>query len=180
MSLLKPTPGECMDRLSILVIKVTKFKEKELNPSHFELEATEIKKYLSMKYPGVVKSDHYHSFMGKLIALNWELWHLIDRQHENAPDSVYVGWARQTVRLNDERMKLIKDINESFGVHQGQEKLHGPTEEKGTDNRGGRPGWVLSDRATPEQGVPGLGDGPSGDLAESGKPPSGDGGTVLA
>ena len=134
MSLMKPTPGEIYDRMTIVKLKIDFFARVN-NPvgrNQFEWELIEITEYLQKRYHGKVSEkderkdivaalDKQQQLMQKLQDVNKQLWDLEDKRRvlmsELKMDEAEIGRnAIKTTLLNDERAAIIKEINLLYNV----------------------------------------------------------------
>jgi hypothetical protein len=143
MGLLKPSPGECADRLTILDLKVSaasRIGNMEAC-SAFRLENEEIAQYLIKQHPVLSGNNldgaetklfnDFYNLKAELAKVNARLWDLEDRVRDLLKDTFrnlhwqtnYVAIATQVPELNDVRARLVKEINLMLG-DTTVEKLH--------------------------------------------------------
>jgi len=146
MGLLSPAPGECYDRLAIVRLKIafcTEKKEFKLQ-LQFEAEMLELLDCLNRRWqaldfeaaPLLTASKLNKQFVqfAALEKIHKQLWDLESERRKlmriptegGAKDWYYqmIGRnAEKTTLLNDERQRLITEVNAAFGVN-GTEKLY--------------------------------------------------------
>lgn len=114
MSLLKPTPGQIADRHAVLLIKRDKFLAADKSVAHLNREIIE----LSGLLPGIAFQDDKTN----LYSLHLAMWMLVD-EVAVAPNDIAAVAAKRLHSLNLKRHSLIAKIDQSFGQHEGDEKL---------------------------------------------------------
>ena len=131
MPILNPTPGEVYDRLSILKLKISHSPLNKDNP--FETEYQDLLDYLHNKcWSATVELPR------DLVEINTVLWILEDTVRGYADtaeiiplDPLVVHQRYLVYRMitfnNNERARIIKSINRSFGIYT-EEKLYEKTE----------------------------------------------------
>lgn len=113
--------GEIVDKLTILLIKQSKIKNKDkLNNINKEIIAiTEIS-------DAIIPRDHL--LFSQLLEVNKKLWDVEDmiRAKESLRefDETFINLARLVYIVNDERAKIKKQINESTGSELMEEKSY--------------------------------------------------------
>jgi len=126
MGLLKPTPGEVHDRLSILALKIRVAQDKQKECRHFLEEREELKQYLSLHYPDK-DQPNFQKLAAAIAAVNGTLWTLEDDRRAlistGGEAQRLAENARQTTLLNDERAHLIREVNRVYGIT-AEEKLY--------------------------------------------------------
>jgi hypothetical protein len=117
MSLLCPTTGEIVDRLTILTLKIGFAKDREL-VKRLEEERDELFRELNLiRWP----FETFHLVINewsRLAAVNARIF---QREDEIRKDLDLRSWTTQP--LNDERARLVKKIDELLGVKRTSEKL---------------------------------------------------------
>jgi len=125
MRLLSPGPGEILDRLAILKLKIERIPY-GVESGHFKVERTKLERaYAVFAFP-VAKTDVVNETIWELETLNREVWELIDLMHEkfySASDGEIAQWAKRTMTLNDRRATLVNEINVAFGLGKHKEKI---------------------------------------------------------
>jgi hypothetical protein len=137
MRLLRPSPGEAVDRQTILLIKLKKGQQQRgFNPTQFQMELNEIQAYLENSFLIMASKEiepEYNGLMKRLTSLNERIWDLVDRMHElkrykaqpgrPAPIASIAEAGMLIADLNDERAAVVQQVNGLFGVT-AQEKLY--------------------------------------------------------
>lgn len=140
MRLMQPNPGECVDRQTILQLKIKHGAERGMNTLQFMNEHEQIQKYLQDNFFLLVKQkknieENFDGLLHRLLTINSSLWECEDKVREFKAihrdiDGLTLEQARQILytyytitQTNDERAKLVKDINKLFGIS-SVEKLH--------------------------------------------------------
>ena len=106
--------GELVDKISILMIKQKNIKETiKLKNVNKELETLNntLKKY--------IKEQELENYLNTLLDINTKLWNIEDdiRKCERLKkfDQTFIDLARSVYFTNDERAKIKKNINKTFG-----------------------------------------------------------------
>ena len=106
--------GELVDKISILMIKQKNIKEtSKLKNVNKELETLNntLKKY--------IKEQKLDNYLNTLLDINTKLWNIEDdiRKCERLKkfDQTFIDLARSVYFTNDERAKIKKNINKTFG-----------------------------------------------------------------
>ena len=133
MGLLKPTPGEVADRISILNLKIEHCPdEKDDVKLSFIEEKGDLECYAIDTFP--VLPDSRYTYTVQLGRINEKLWDLEDLVRafdpKNGALSILLDYYRKITELNDKRQGLIKKINARYGIKK-VEKLY--KEEKEND-----------------------------------------------
>ena len=131
MRLLRPNPGECADRQSILHLKAKYGELKHINVKPFTDEIEEIQDYLQKNWFIKIEFDkgaQYDELWKKLSAINNELWKIEDEVRLRARESVLNKERLVEIALtipvkNDLRAKIVQEINRLFQVAE-QEKVY--------------------------------------------------------
>jgi len=125
MRLMQPSPGELIDRMTILVLKI-----KHSDRQEFRDEKESLHKYLASK-DWVIPNELHQ----ELSTINTKLWSLEDEQRQlisKAESDVeeesndfhqFSRNAIKIVRLNDARAETVRKINVACGID-SMEKLH--------------------------------------------------------
>jgi len=135
MQLLRPSPGECVDRQTILRIKIQEGAKTGLDCRHFGDEDGALQLYLERTWFQAATSDRVEQlqlFSAELKKVNQSLWDLENKirnlkslsseeRDERTKDIVSIALA--IPELNDERARLVAVINSLFGLT-AQEKLY--------------------------------------------------------
>lgn len=116
--------GELFDKISILSIKLQRIHDAN-QKKNVRAELNQLTKILDALPPSdflIVKL----SFV--LASLNADLWDTEDkiREHEKRGDfgETFIELARSVYRLNDQRCKIKREINELVGSEITEEKLY--------------------------------------------------------
>ena len=111
--------GEVVDKITILKIKLDKIKDSD------KLE--NIKKEYRILSPYMESFEVKREFEN-LHAINFLLWEVEDNIREKEKieefDEEFISLARQVYRLNDERARIKKTINEKTGSELIEEKSY--------------------------------------------------------
>ena len=122
MSLLKPTPGEVMDRIAIVKLKISAYHKAGRDSLALYRESRELTRHLE-KFP-VFASDSKLS--RKLSETHRKLWKAEnDVRIPNANMWQIADAAQRISRLNDTRCQLIRQIDQNYGVETIEEKIYG-------------------------------------------------------
>lgn len=139
MRFLKPSPGECADRQTILQIKIRVAAQQGKPLEHFVGENNEIQNYLQTSWfpEAVIKrgasvATEFDQLWEKLERVNQRLWDLEDevrsilalpseKQTEKVWEVFRIGTAIPIE--NDKRARLVEEINLLFDV-QTREKIY--------------------------------------------------------
>lgn len=135
MRLLNPNPGECVDRQTILELKITAAVEKKIWAKPWGDECNAIQDYLEKNWlmiaPKTLQHD-YDSLYKELKRINGELWKLEDEIRElakkeltwaNGEKDRVVEIALLIPKLNDERAEAVRKLNALFTIS-SQEKIY--------------------------------------------------------
>lgn len=126
-----PTPlipisiGELIDKITILNIKSSKIKEEiALKNIYKELEKLNI----VLKNLNLDSKSLLTNLTNKLQEINTNLWEIEDalREYETQQNfgSQFIELARSVYKLNDERARIKKTINQSLGSELIEEKSY--------------------------------------------------------
>lgn len=122
MRLIKPSVGECLDRLSILTRKIEEGKTRGVAYTHWEDEGVDIVAYLITWQPEMRVVWTLVTLYFFLAAVNAMIW---DRQMEadrvlNDPESERSSLILELTRLNKRRAELVAQIS---GEERSREKI---------------------------------------------------------
>ena len=125
--LLDPSPGEILDRLTILSLKIVHGRDQNKSVEHFVAERAA----LITKLSTVDFRKPTDALIFDLGATNAALWQAEDdfrRERVNKGSLLYslhraADIAEQIQSLNDQRAELIDEINNNLGICVGKEKL---------------------------------------------------------
>jgi uncharacterized coiled-coil DUF342 family protein len=122
MSLLCPTPGQVIDRISILALKIDSYRKAKRNEKSLLEELLELEAFLDSQEK---HSPEITELSRQLASTNQELWDCEDeiRAEDEANDYCLSRIALEIVRLNDLRSKLITQLDLAYSCPS-------PTEEK--------------------------------------------------
>ncbi len=120
------SPGEVVDRLTILEIKSERISDKtKLVNVHHELG-----KLLEAAKSAIPDSEDMRALRAKLKAVNEELWVIEDdiRECERERDfgETFIALARAVYKTNDRRADLKRRINEALGSDIMEQKSYAP------------------------------------------------------
>ena len=125
MSLLHPTPGQVLDRISILNLKIRAYREAGRPFAALDGEWGELMVHLQLLWPKVADGEtdkpwrtNLHKLNQALAAVNCEIW----KDEDEVRLLEGTGWDKDLVtchihiaKLNDERMRLVREIDKAFG-----------------------------------------------------------------
>ena len=121
--MLRPAPGECVDRQTILMLKAKFGTLKKINTKPFTDELNDIQEYLEKNWYFKLNETEgatNDALIKQLQVVNGELWKIEDEirlrmsndQNRDVPREADI--ARIIPTLNDKRAKLVQDINAIF------------------------------------------------------------------
>ncbi len=120
------SPGEVVDRLTILEIKAARIADesKLVNIRHELRDLTEVAE------KAIPDSEEMRALHGELKAVNAELWVIEDdiRECERERDfgATFIALARAVYKTNDRRADLKRRINEALGSDIMEQKSYAP------------------------------------------------------
>lgn len=118
------SPGELLDKLTILQIKCEQIKDAE-KLANVQVERRLLQTVVDQHIP---VRDDIAALAVDLLAVNQELWKIEDdiRDCERASDfnDVFVGLARSVYVTNDRRAALKKQVNQALGSAIVEEKSY--------------------------------------------------------
>jgi hypothetical protein len=118
------SPGELIDRITILQIRVRNVTDPHKQPRI----RRELESLLSVRQHAIAARADLQDLFGELATVNEELWRIEDdlRLCERRSDfgASFVDLARSVYRLNDRRSRLKQSINEMLGVENAEEKIY--------------------------------------------------------
>jgi hypothetical protein len=124
--LIEVSPGEVVDRLTILEIRL----ERVADPEKRRKFQSEYEAILRAFSSGTRQSDRLEAMRTELKEVNATLWRIEDdiRDHERRHDfgPAFVELARSVYRNNDRRSALKRQINEHLGSVLTEEKSYQP------------------------------------------------------
>lgn len=120
--LLDPGPGECLDRLVILALKIRHATAQDRPTAHWDDEVQQIVAYMEAR-----GWQTQEDLVEQLTTVNGDLWELEDELRDFRSGLGYlphlvVAAAFRIQALNDERARLVGAINRQAGIER-QEKL---------------------------------------------------------
>jgi len=148
--LLRPSPGACADRQTILRLKIENSARRAVDAMQFEEEDRALRLYLEQNWFSSSNRDwrgEFEKHSSALLQVNKALWNLEDEIRYLQSLSVekrgekierIVSIAFEIPRLNDERARLVEMINALFGLT-ATEKLY-PLQSPGENNDQDRAG----------------------------------------
>lgn len=109
------SPGELLDRISILTIKAERFAD----PARRVSAQRQLNAYREIKTRALGNLDLTHSEQA-LLEINRRLWdiedHLRNRERIKHFDAEFIELARSVYKSNDHRAAIKKQIDEMFGA----------------------------------------------------------------
>lgn len=140
MRLLNPSPGEIWDRMSILELKISAAKKKNVASTHFEAEKATLEEAMVVWSRTLMEinfdSDSNRSGQEKILqiaghrnalaAVNALLWRAEDEVRATPEDSAFrlARLCKQIVHLNDSRAFHVLELNKLYGLEEEPEKLY--------------------------------------------------------
>jgi fructose-bisphosphate aldolase class 1 len=122
MSILKPTPGAVMDRMMIIELKVDAFRKAGKPTQLLNKELDSLAQHLSSHGEDCAKIQDLRAL---LESANRRLWTAEDAIRSTEEISEVALQAKKICALNDERNRLIREIDKAFGVEPVEEKIYG-------------------------------------------------------
>ena len=128
MSLLKPTPGQVIDRLTILELKIEAYRAAKRPVNALLDEGSQLRRHIS-KFKA--HTTALLEMVRGLEIVNRELWAAEDKVRALPPEDLtnLAHTAREIARLNDARMFLVHELDKAFDWKE-------PVEEKVYTNQG--------------------------------------------
>ena len=127
MGLMNPSPGELVDRKTILHLKIAAGGRKNAGVGHFQKELELIEAGLADWFRKSSGADRraYDAATQGLAEVNQKLWHAEDevRVLPRSERDRLAELAKLIPELNDRRAELVRQVNRVFGVDQ-VEKLY--------------------------------------------------------
>lgn len=121
MSLLHPTPGEIIDRISIVGLKAIAYKKSGRRTESLDSEAMEL--IISLDSFGPI-SNEVERLRHELTEINSLLWGCEDEVRKSYGALSVFSIAKNISHLNDKRNMLVRAINEAYGIEPGEEKVY--------------------------------------------------------
>ena len=115
--LIETSLGELIDKISILEIKIDKIEDKT-NKEEITKEYTSLTNALTKIKLSSNERTRINDFIIKLKEINIRLWNVenekrLAEKNKNF-DKKFIEHARNVYKLNDERAKVKRQVNESF------------------------------------------------------------------
>jgi hypothetical protein len=135
MRLLRPPPGDCIDRQTILQIKIREAETIGLDSQHFKDEDAELQLYMEKTWlqgKSGSQIQQLELFAAELRKVNQSLWDLennirhlrsLSREQRSRRIAEVVSIALAIPELNDERARIVAGINSLFDLV-AEEKLY--------------------------------------------------------
>lgn len=133
MRLLNPSPGEIMDRITILTLKIDAAQKREMNPAHFEAEKQMLEEKMQF-WNAALRSDmapqeiwdDIAKHTNGLIAVNNLLWAAEDDVRSTSDTEAFklARLCKQIASWNDARAYHIGQFSALYGMQDGPEKLY--------------------------------------------------------
>jgi hypothetical protein len=136
MSILNPTPGELLDRLSILRLKIAAFDKKELCTDALEAEKAGIEEMMRDWARGLLEdmvSEETEQLINQsvnaLAAVNALLWKAEDDVREASLDEAFklARLCKHIAAMNDARNEHILKLDTLYGLKVKSDKIYSTT-----------------------------------------------------
>ena len=116
--LIETSLGELIDKISILEIKIDKIED-NIDKEEITKEYTSLTNALTKIKLSSNERTRINDFIIKLKEINIRLWNVenekrLAEKNKNF-DKKFIEHARNVYKLNDERAKVKRQVNESFG-----------------------------------------------------------------
>ena len=116
--LIETSLGELIDKISILEIKIDKIED-NIDKGEITKEYTSLTNALTKIKLSSNERTRINDFIIKLKEINIRLWNVenekrLAEKNKNF-DKKFIEHARNVYKLNDERAKVKRQVNESFG-----------------------------------------------------------------
>lgn len=123
MRLIDPGPGEFLDRLTILELKIAEAAGRGVHYPHFlaEFQLVRARLFGAEGWGVDERSAAAREWHRQLNALNARIWHLVDELLAGSCRDDCPG--KEAQLLNIQRATLIGEINTACGLASGPEKL---------------------------------------------------------
>jgi hypothetical protein len=136
--LLNPSPGEILDRLTILELKIMWGGKRSMDVTHFEAEKYSLIEVLKNWTEGIAEDcigdgDRLDETLQKvdlhrngLAAVNALLWDAEDEARRTPDTSAFklAVLCKKIIRLNDARASHVRELDLLHGIRDGQEKIY--------------------------------------------------------
>ncbi|MFQ5778997.1 MAG: DUF4254 domain-containing protein [Terriglobia bacterium] len=121
---MNPSPGELLDRKTILHLKIEAGQRRQVDVAHFQEELGLIEAALADWLRKNAGADRraYDEATKELAEVNRKLWHAEDevRQLPRSERDRLAELAKSIPELNDRRADLVQRVNGLFRVSQGE------------------------------------------------------------
>lgn len=128
MRLINPSPGELLDRKTILGLKIEAARQRQVGAAHFQEELELIEKALAdwLRQNAGTDRRAYEEATAELAGVNRQLWQAEDevRQLPRGARDRLAELAKLIPELNDRRADLVQRVNRLFRVSH-VEKIYG-------------------------------------------------------
>lgn len=138
MRLLNPSPGEILDRMSILELKIEAAKKKNVDSTHFKAEKASLDEVLRTWDNALIedccgdeglydtKLAEISIHRNALAAVNALLWRAEDEVRATPDESAFklARLCKQIVSLNDSRSAHVLSLSRLYGLEDEPEKLY--------------------------------------------------------
>ncbi|MBI2957130.1 MAG: hypothetical protein HYY26_07455 [Acidobacteria bacterium] len=120
MGLMNPSPGELVDRKTILHLKIEAGRQRNVKVAHFQQELELIEAALAdwLRKSGDTDRDGYAKATQELAEVNRKLWRAEDevRRLPRSERDRLAELAKLIPELNDRRAELVQRVNRLFRV----------------------------------------------------------------
>lgn len=132
--LLNPSPGEVIDRITILELKIQAVEKRGSDASLFQAEKTSLEEHLENwnqmlreDYAPNETWDQINEKRTGLTAVNSLLWEAEDQVRilSEMEALKLAQLAKRIAKLNDDRSKLVGELTELYGIREASEKIYG-------------------------------------------------------
>lgn len=133
MSILNPSPGQLLDRLSILELKIAAFKKCRMPTDVFEAEKASIEERMRDWEQGLIEDMVWETNMplinqskNALAAVNALLWAAEDSVREASADESFklARLCKHIAAMNDARNQNIRKLDGLYGLEMHNEKIY--------------------------------------------------------
>ena len=126
MSLLQPTPGEMLDRITIVELKIAAFNRRGTTAPDFLIKE---KVDLEVAFDDAGKKKGFSvsktlEVRENLTKINTRLWHAEDEVRAVKGDARLLELARLIPELNDIRMEVVHAVDILFGITTTDVKIY--------------------------------------------------------
>lgn len=139
MGLFNPTPGEIIDRMTILGLKIQHGSQKGMSTTHWEAEKAQCQEGMTQWDGGLGESFYFQDAnefevhqskineqVNALQAVNALLWRAEDEVRATGEHQAFklARLCKQIAGWNDARAKAIRELNKLYDAGVEPEKLH--------------------------------------------------------